>query len=137
MRGCGFFVINSDISGSRSSASSGKSKKIFRRKRPNSVQPAGSGRSGSSGSSSRGSSGTDSAGSHGRFRRVGQENREPVFVLDVRTQNSRLVTSRQRQEIYSLNRVMTRLENDKFKQFCQEKGHRGDDIVGETYDIFL
>ena len=29
-------------------------------------------------------------------------------------QNTRLVSARQRQEIYALNKVMTRLENEKF-----------------------
>ena len=43
---------------------------------------------------------------------------------------------------------MTRLENEKFNQFCQEKGHRGDATtlnmavpapsgVEEDYDIFM
>ena len=46
------------------------------------------------------------------------------------------VTPRQRQEIYSLNRIMTRLENDRFKKFCQEKGFKGD-LQIEDYDIFM
>ena len=46
------------------------------------------------------------------------------------------VTPRQRQEIYALNRVMTRLENDRFKKFCQEKGFKGD-LQVEDYDIFM
>jgi hypothetical protein len=44
-------------------------------------------------------------------------------------QNTRLVTTRQRQEIYALNRIMTRLENDKFKKFCQERGFKGDLVI--------
>ena len=60
---------------------------------------------------------------------------------DIRVQNSRLVTPRQRQEIYALNRVMTRLENEKFKKYCHEKGFRGDHTSGEAdaveYDIFM
>ena len=67
--------------------------------------------------------------------------RDPVFSTDIRTQNTRLVTPRQRQEIYALNRVMTRLENEKFKRFCHEKGFRGDMGNGEAdvveYDIFM
>ena len=64
--------------------------------------------------------------------------KEPVFSTDMRVQNTRLVTPRQRQEIYALNRVMTRLENEKFKRFCTEKGFKGDqekDVV--EYDIFM
>lgn len=65
--------------------------------------------------------------------------REPVFAVDIKTQNTRLVTPRQRQEIFALNRVMTRLENEKFKRFCQERGFKGDmgdkDVV--EYDIFM
>ena len=56
----------------------------------------------------------------------GLEIGDAVFALDVRTQNTRLVTARQRQEIYALNRIMTRLENEKFKKFCQERGFKGD-----------
>ena len=63
------------------------------------------------------------------------DGKEPVFLLDVRCQNVRQVTPRQRQEIYALNRVMTRLENDRFKKFCQEKGFKGDQLVAE--DIFM
>ena len=41
----------------------------------------------------------------------------------------------------ALNRVMTRLENEKFKRYCHEKGFRGDHTTGETdaveYDIFM
>ncbi len=59
-----------------------------------------------------------------------------MFFLDVRTQNARLVTARQRQEIYALNRIMTRMENDRFRQFCQERGHKGD-FVPDDYDIFM
>ena len=49
------------------------------------------------------------------------------------------VTPRQRQEIYALNRVMTRLENEKFKKFCHEKGFKGDSAEKERldYDIFM
>ena len=64
--------------------------------------------------------------------------KDPVFSTDMRVQNTRLVTPRQRQEIYALNRVMTRLENEKFKRFCTEKGYKGDqdkDVV--EYDIFM
>jgi hypothetical protein len=52
----------------------------------------------------------------GRRRKIsggGGEVREPVFALDVRTQRSRLVTDRQRKEIYALNRLMTKLENER------------------------
>ncbi len=66
----------------------------------------------------------------------GLEIGDAVFTLDVRTQNTRLVTVRQRQEIYALNRIMTRLENERFKKFCQEKGFKGDQDFGET-DIFM
>ena len=45
------------------------------------------------------------------------------------------MTQRQRQEIYALNRVMTRLENERFKKFCQEKGFKGDQLEAE--DIFM
>ena len=31
---------------------------------------------------------------------------------------------------------MTRLENDRFKKFCQEKGFKGD-LQVEDYDIFM
>lgn len=44
-----------------------------------------------------------SGGKAGR-RKVSQENKDPVFFLDIKTQNKRLVTPRQRQEIYALNR---------------------------------
>ena len=48
------------------------------------------------------------------------------------------VTPRQRQEIYALNRVMTRLENEKFKKFCHEKGFKGDaEKERLDYDIFM
>merc|ERR1712079_131554 len=60
------------------------------------------------------------------IRKTGMDPRDPIFTLDVRTGNSRQVTPRQRQEIYALNRVMARLENDRFKKFCQEKGFKGD-----------
>ena len=73
-------------------------------------------------------------------RKFGHEPKSPVFTLDVRTQNTRLVTPRQRKEIYALNRVMTRLENEKFRQFCAERGHRGDlSKLGhyEDEDIFM
>ncbi len=60
------------------------------------------------------------------FLMKGLEIGDAVFALDVRTQNTRLVTARQRQEIYALNRIMTRLENEKFKKFCQERGFKGD-----------
>ncbi len=33
-------------------------------------------------------------------------------------------------------RVMTRLENDRFKKFCHEKGFKGD-LEIEDYDIFM
>ena len=63
------------------------------------------------------------------------DGRDPIFLLDVHCQNSRQVTPRQRQEIYALNRVMTRLENERFKKFCQEKGFKGDQLIAE--DIFM
>jgi len=45
-----------------------------------------------------------------------------VFV-NYRYQNRRLVTSRQRQEIYALNQLMTDLERENFNRVCQEKGY--------------
>ena len=66
----------------------------------------------------------------------GLEIGDAVFALDIRTQNTRLVTARQRQEIYALNRIMTRLENEKFKKFCQERGFKGD-LEMQDYDIFM
>ena len=59
-------------------------------------------------------------------RRRKPSSSQPVFSLDIKTQNTRLVTARQRREIYALNRVMTRLENQRFAQFCSEKGLKGD-----------
>ena len=70
----------------------------------------------------------------------GLEIGDAVFALDIRTQNTRLVTARQRQEIFALNRIMTRLENEKFKKFCQEKGFKGDLDTAQQqqdYDIFM
>ena len=54
------------------------------------------------------------------------------FVSLLSTQNTRLVTPRQRQEIYALNRLMTRLENERFASFCSERGLRGDRRVREA-----
>ncbi len=54
------------------------------------------------------------------------------FVFLLSTQNTRLVTPRQRQEIYALNRLMTRLENERFASFCSERGLRGDRRVREA-----
>jgi len=48
-----------------------------------------------------------------RRRKPSGEARDPVFALDIRTQKARLVTERQRKEIYALNRVMTKLENER------------------------
>ena len=42
-------------------------------------------------------------------------------------QNRRLVTSRQRQEIYALNQLMTELERENFNRVCREKGYVMDD----------
>ena len=105
-----------------SSAKSSRGRGFRRRRRNNAVLP---------------SSAPPSSSSRRRHQSSSDEPREPVFILDVRTQNTRLVTPRQRQEIYALNRVMTRLENDKFKQFCSEKGHKGDASVNSSYDIFM
>lgn len=118
---------------STSNSGSGKKKKsgVFKRKTRNSVLPS------SSSSISLAPSTTSLQSSSNITNMV----REPVFHVDVRTQNTRLVTPRQRQEIYALNRVMTRLENEKFKKFCQERGYKGDlqandkDVV--EYDIFM
>ena len=98
---------------------------MFRKKVRNSVLP----------SSSSSSSASNSASKNGSTPHAPKD---PVFAVDMRVQNTRLVTPRQRQEIYALNRVMTRLENEKFKKFCTEKGFRGDqekDVV--EYDIFM
>lgn len=116
-----------------SSASSGKKKKsVLKRKTRNSVLP----------SSSSSISLTATSVSSSSSNNVANLVREPVFHVDVRTQNTRLVTPRQRQEIYALNRVMTRLENEKFKKFCQERGYKGDLHASEDknvveYDIFM
>ena len=42
-------------------------------------------------------------------------------------------------ETNSLNRVMTRLENEKFKKYCHDKGYRGDNNEADVveYDIFM
>ncbi len=42
------------------------------------------------------------------------------------------MTPRQRQEIYALNRVMTKLENERFLKFCLERGYRGDRRVKDA-----
>ena len=135
-------------SSASSTTSSAKSRKMFGKKaRRNSVNPsAGSAvRKGSSAkneaadpltSSGNGLiSGVTYASSYVRKTSYSIDGKEPVFLLDVRCQNVRQVTPRQRQEIYALNRVMTRLENDRFKKFCQEKGFKGDQLVAE--DIFM
>lgn len=63
---------------------------------------------------------------------------EPVFTLDIRTQNTRLVNGRQRQEIYALNRVMTTLENKKFSLIKSKMvGREKDDINDDAEDIFM
>ena len=103
---------------------------FFRKKKSNAVLPSGS-TNNSSGTSSSTSSATSSAKSN-------HAPKEPVFHTDIRTNNTRLVTPRQRQEIYALNRVMTRLENEKFKKFCHEKGFKGDlEKEALDYDIFM
>ena len=114
------------------SSKKGRKKTVFRKKSRNSVLPT-------AGSNSASNSGGKN-GSAGNILQV--QSRDPVFSTDVRTQNTKLVTPRQRQEIYALNRVMTRLENEKFKRFCHEKGYKGDrssntekDVV--EYDIFM
>ena len=87
-----------------------------------------------------GSSGSGSSSTSGSSAKTGSHHvpKEPVFHTDIRTNNTRLVTPRQRQEIYALNRVMTRLENEKFKKFCNEKGFKGDvDKEALDYDIFM
>ena len=103
---------------------------FFRKKGRNSVLPS---NSSSCSSSSSSSSRPNTNGPHAP--------KEPVFSVDVRTQNVRQVTPRQRQEIYALNRVMTRLENEHFKRFCNEKGFKGDLGAAEKgpvdYDIFM
>lgn len=102
-----------------------KKRPMFRKKVRNSVLP-----SNSSSNSSSSSNSAKNGGPHAP--------KDPVFAVDMRVQNTRLVTPRQRQEIYALNRVMTRLENEKFKRFCTEKGFKGDqdkDVV--EYDIFM
>ncbi len=120
-----------------SSTSNGSKKRLFRKRRLRastaSVAPASSTSTSSKSASTPNLATTSSARPHTRLR---TEPREPVFILDVRTQNTRLVTPRQRQEIYALNRVMTRLENERFRQFCAEKGHKGDGF-GVEYDMFL
>lgn len=72
-------------------------------------------------------------------RTLGPENKSPIFSLDIKTQNTRLVTVRQRQEIYALNRLMTTLENERFKTLILEKAQRGDSKrqVSPLDDVFL
>ena len=108
---------------------------MFKRKVRNSVLP-----SSSNSSSASNTSGTNLSSNQKNSFNGPNAPKEPVFSTDIRTNNTRLVTPRQRQEIYALNRVMTRLENEKFKNYCHEKGYRGDmssegDIV--EYDIFM
>ena len=43
-------------------------------------------------------------------------------------QNRRLVTTRQRQEIYALNILMTDLERENFNRVCREKGYVMDSL---------
>ena len=122
------------LSTSGKKSGSGRKKGVFRRKSRNSVLPTAT-----SGTSNASSSNSSSAKSNS----LGVPSREPVFSTDFKTQNTKLVTPRQRQEIYALNRVMTRLENEKFKRFCHEKGYKGDlgARSGEKevmeYDIFM
>ncbi|CAB4060614.1 unnamed protein product [Lepeophtheirus salmonis] len=54
-----------------------------------------------------------------------ENNQQLVFPLDVKTQMTRLVTPRQRQEVFALNRTMTRLENEKFKRLLIDKNNPG------------
>eukprot|EP00094_Tigriopus_californicus_P006292 TCALIF_06058-PA protein Name:"Protein of unknown function" AED:0.09 eAED:0.09 QI:0/0/0.5/0.5/1/1/2/10/219 len=72
-------------------------------------------------------------------RTFGPDNRSPIFSLDIKTQNTRLVTTRQRQEIYALNRLMTTLENERFKTMVLEKAPRSDTKrpTGPLDDVFL
>jgi len=114
----------------------GRKKAVFKRKVRNSVLPSSS----NSSTSSTSNTSTSNSNKNNNFNGPNAP-RDPVFSTDIRTQNTRLVTPRQRQEIYALNRVMTRLENEKFKRFCHEKGFRGDMGNGEAdvveYDIFM
>ena len=109
---------------------------MFKRKVRNSVLPSSS----NSSTSSTSNTSTSNSNKNNNFNGPNAP-RDPVFSTDIRTQNIRLVTPRQRQEIYALNRVMTRLENEKFKRFCHEKGFRSDMGNGEAdvveYDIFM
>ena len=104
----------------------------YRKKKSNAVLPSAGGSVSSSTVPSSTSSSTNSSAKSNHVPK------SPVMYTDIRTQNTRLVTPRQRQEIYALNRVMTRLENEKFKKFCYEKGFKGD-IEKESldYDIFM
>ena len=121
---CHFFQINpssssSSTAGSASGASGGGSRKSSQSRR----------------SVTRKSTSGDGSGL--AVGLSGLEIGDAVFALDIRTQNTRLVTTRQRQEIYALNRIMTRLENEKFKKFCQERGFKGDLEMPQDYDIFM
>jgi len=49
--------------------------------------------------------------------------RRPTTTGSARPTSRRLVTARQRQELYSLNLLMTRLEKEAFTKVCEEKGY--------------
>eukprot|EP00090_Calanus_glacialis_P019235 TRINITY_DN29593_c0_g1_i1.p1 TRINITY_DN29593_c0_g1~~TRINITY_DN29593_c0_g1_i1.p1 ORF type:complete len:326 (+),score=74.18 TRINITY_DN29593_c0_g1_i1:266-1243(+) len=51
------------------------------------------------------------------------ETQQAVVYTNYRHQNRRLVTMRQRQELYSLNLMMTALEKENFIRVCHEKGY--------------
>eukprot|EP00096_Caligus_rogercresseyi_P015572 TRINITY_DN8031_c0_g1_i1.p1 TRINITY_DN8031_c0_g1~~TRINITY_DN8031_c0_g1_i1.p1 ORF type:complete len:223 (+),score=67.29 TRINITY_DN8031_c0_g1_i1:23-670(+) len=67
-----------------------------------------------------------------------EQQHQLVFTLDVKTQMTRLVTPRQRQELYALNRIMTRLENEKFNRFLYDRtAYNSAGGSPEILDIFM